>query len=286
MRNNQLHHFPFQMILVLVSSLLLHMQADAKPKIVVSINPVADIVSMLTENNADIVTINTSKGCPHHYQMKPSDSEKIVGANMLIYIDDNFDVAAKRLADKFDGATVKISDIGSINFLDENGAQNWHFWLNLDNVLSLQEELATLITKAIPELETVVMSNKNKARSKIEDLIQTKKRELTSLAQLVIVSDSLEHFFQGMDIDTVKLYQKTSFSLKDYARLERIFNTETPQCVVVDSSQNTGSYEKFNKKIIQIDSENWGEDGNTNNPFIAKYLKIISNLKNCTINQR
>ena len=52
---------------------------------------------MLTENNAEISAINLVAGCPHHYQMKPSDKEKIASAKILIYIDDHFDGYASHL---------------------------------------------------------------------------------------------------------------------------------------------------------------------------------------------
>ncbi len=260
------------------------LSANAKPKIVTSITPIASLVAMLTEDEADVIAINTSSGCPHHYQMKPSDKEKIFDAKMLIYIDDNFESFAGKLAEKFKGKVIKISDFGSINFQDDKDAINWHFWLDLDNVLALHEELAEVIIKEVPELKLIVESNRNKARAKIKSLIQLKDHELSSIKDMFVVSDSFEHFFNGIDAGVVKLYQKEHSSLKDYSDIESILNNQTNQCVVVDSNQDDSVYKKFNKRIVKIDSENWiseDENGSKVDLFCKKYLEMIELLKQC-----
>lgn len=268
-------------LLILITSLSTN---AAKPKIVTSITPIASLVSMLTDDEADVIAINVSSGCPHHYQMKPSDKEKIFNAKMLIYIDDSFESFAGKLAEKFKGKVIKIRDFGSLNFQDEKDEINWHFWLDLDNVLAFHEELAEVLAKEIPELKVVIEANKNKARAKIKSLIQLKEHELSSIKDVVVVSDSFEHFFNGIDAGVVKLYQKEHSSLKDYSDIELILNNQSDQCVVMDSDQDDSVYKKFNKKIIKIDSENWISDGDNDTKedlFCKKYLQIIELLKQC-----
>lgn len=267
-------------LFILISSL----SANAKPKIVTSITPIASLVAMLTEDDADVIAINTSSGCPHHYQMKPSDKEKIFDTKILIYIDDNFESFAGKLAKKFKGKVIKISDFGSINFQDDKNAINWHFWLDLDNVLALHEELAEVIIKEVPELKLIVESNRNKARAKIKSLIQLKDHELSLIKDMVVVSDSFEHFFNGIDAGVIKLYQKEHSSLKDYSDIESILNNQANQCVVVDSNQDDSVYKKFNKRIVKLDSENWiseVENGSKVDLFCRKYLEMIKLLKQC-----
>lgn len=56
--------------------------SDYSPKIVTSTTPIASIVSVLVKDKARVVAINdVSSGCPHHYHMKPSDKDKVVGAD-------------------------------------------------------------------------------------------------------------------------------------------------------------------------------------------------------------
>ncbi|MBA2629276.1 MAG: zinc ABC transporter substrate-binding protein [Rickettsiaceae bacterium] len=258
--------------------------ANAKPKLVTSITPVASLVAMLTEDEADVVAINISSGCPHHYQMKPSDKEKVFESKMLIYIDDSFDSFAGKIAEKFKGKVVKISSFRSLNFQDEKEGINWHFWLDLNNVLAFHDELAAILIKEIPELKTVVESNKSKAHAKIRSLIQLKYHELASIKDIVVVSDSLEHFFKSIDTGVIKLYKETHSSLRDYSDIEYTLGNDTPQCIVIDSAQDDSVYKKFNKRIVKLDSENWindDSDGARVDLFYRKYLEMIELLKEC-----
>ncbi len=252
-------------------------------KIVTSTTTIASLVGMLTGDAVEVVAINDAPQCPHHYQMKPSDKRKIMDATIFIYIDDSFDSFATKLSEKFEGKVVKISDFKTVNFLDENGIINWHFWLDLNNALAFAEEIAKILIVEMPGLESAVKSNKNKARLKIESLIQLKKHELFSIKNIVVVSDSLEHFFNGIDSGVIKLYRKTYSSLKDYNDLKYILGNDTPQCIVIDSNQDDNVYKKFNKKIIKLESENWINDDTSlsTDLFCTKYLKMIHLLREC-----
>lgn len=256
----------------------------AKPRIVTSITPIAGIVSMLTGDAAEIIVINVDAGCPHHYHMRPSDKEKIQEAQMLIFIDNHFDGFAAKLSADFRGQLVKISKLQSINFLDERGQKNWHFWLDPNNVLALQQELAEILSKEFPELKDTVQLNKDKAKIRIASLLELKKQQLDSAPELVVLSDSLEHFFAGTDKNVIKLYQRKNSSLKDLDNLERVLDKKIAQCLVIDSSIPASIYKRFNKKIIRLESENWSiGKGETSlqDMFYTKYLQMINQLQNC-----
>jgi zinc transport system substrate-binding protein len=258
--------------------------ANANPKIVTSITPLASLVAMLTEDAAEVEAINVSPGCPHHYQMKPSDKTKILNAKIFIYIDENFDSFAANLAKKFKGRVVKISDFKTLNFQDYKGAINWHFWLDLKNVLAFYNELAEILIKEMPELQMVIESNRDKARSKIQLLISLKENEISFTEEIVLVSDSLEHFFKNVDANIARLYQKTYSSLKDYSDIKNILGSNTQQCVIIDARQDDTIYKKFNKKIIKLESENWeseNKDIAEIDLFYTKYLEMINLLKAC-----
>ncbi len=267
-------------LLILLSSFY----ANAKPKILTSITPLASLVAMLTEDIAEVTAINISSGCPHDYQMKPSDKTKILNAKIFIYIDENFDSFAANLAEKFKGRVVKISDFKTLNFQDYKGAINWHFWLDLNNVLILHDELVEILIKEIPELKTTIESNRDNARSKIQSLISLKENEVSFTEEIVLVSDSLEHFFKNVNANVARLYQKTYSSLKDYSDIKNILGSTTSQCIIIDARQDETIYKKFNKKIVKLDSENWGKENKDvlkTDLFYTKYLEMINLLKAC-----
>ncbi|PCJ27929.1 MAG: hypothetical protein COA94_03650 [Rickettsiales bacterium] len=269
------------LLLVLVASF----PAGARPKIAVSITPVASILKMLTGDAAEIITINKSAGCPHHYQMKPSDKSRFSDAEMLIFIDEKFDGFAGKLASQFQGEIVQISEIDDIDFSDDQGKINWHFWLDLDNVIILSEYLAKIIIEKFPELKGIVDINGKDALVELRTLAQVKKITLSSLSDLVVLSDSLEHFFKNSDAKILKLYQRTHSSLRDVKKLSHALGKNKNQCIVIDAGQNPLTYVKFDKKIIQLDSENWVVEKNDpvkESLFCVRYLRMLNQLQECS----
>lgn len=261
--------------------------AEGKPKIVTSITPIAGIITMLTKQEAKIVAINSFAGCPHDYQLKPSDMAKVNDAAMLVYIDDSFDIFITKLKKKSLPLVIKISEIRSLNFLDKNGDKNWHFWLNLDNVLQLQENITPLLKQILPAMQEDIEKNKNKAKEKIEHLVVLKKEALDLVDGLVLASDSLEHFFTGYDAKIIRLYKKTNHSLNDYQTIQKIIRENPTYCVVLDNGANAGLYKKFTDKIIYMDSENWVKKNGFNDIkddyefFYDNYLLLIEQIKSC-----
>jgi zinc transport system substrate-binding protein len=271
-------------ILLLIMIAFINMKAYGLERISVSVSPIASIVGMVVGDSAEISVINASGGCPHHYQMKLSDKEKLDDAKILIYIDDGFDCYAGRLASNFKGKIVKISQLSSIDFLDSEGQVNWHFWLDLDNVLVLLNELANVIKIEIPSLSNVIDSNLNRSVEKIKSLKRFKAHILAHLEDAAILSDSLGHFTKDMSGSIIQLYQRDNSSLKSFDNLENSLNSENIRCIVIDNLQNPGVYEKYNKKIIQLDSENWLIENTTldiQNLFCDQYIKMIESLKGC-----
>lgn len=259
-------------------------QVVVPPKIVTSITPIASIIAMITEDAAKIVAIDASSGCPHHYHMKPSDKNKVTEAKMMVYIDDHFDGFAGRLFEGFSGKIVKISDIKSVNLMGNHGKINWHFWLDLNNVLALQEEVSNVLLAEFPYLKHRVLLKKKESREKISILAGLKEEALKSVGELVVLSDSLEHFFTGANVKITKLYQKSNSSLNDFEKLKNTLNVESDLCIVLDSTQDPEIYKKFNKKIVQLESENWVLEDSMHGDselFYNKYTNMINQLQGC-----
>ncbi len=256
----------------------------AKPKVVTSITPIASIASMLLIDVAEVEAINITSGCPHHYHLRPSDKNKIADATIAIYIDDNFDGFFSKIIVDFPGKKIRISDISSINFKDSNGQINWHFWLDLDNILKLQEELAKILIAELPEYSTSIELNLAASKEKIIALKEAKIQALAKLTGTVILNDSLDHFFNNTNVDVIKLYQSTNGSLAAMDLLEKTINSGQVKYLITDSTRQVEFYKKFNKPIIHLDSENWSIDENDSllELFEKKYFNMLAKLAAAT----
>ena len=269
------------MIFFLISSAHI---AHAKPKIVTTISPVAGMIAMLTGDSAEVISLNTNGGCPHHYHLKPSDLKHINDADIIIYIDEKFDGKIIKLSKKSNAHLIRISDNKQINFTDEAGNNNYHFWLDLNNILPLQQEVSQALIKLMPEIEQTLIANQARALQDINALTRLKNDGLINLPELIIISDSLEHFFKNTKLNIIKAYYSSEHaSLQNYSKLKQILKTDKSQCIVLDRDQNIDIYKKFSKTTAQIDSENWqiNQPKIDHNFYYNQYIKIINQLNSC-----
>ncbi len=270
--------------LVFLTIILNNQLAYSKPNILVTITPIASIVAMLTKDKADIVILDTSGGCTHHHSAKPSDKSLIDNSKMVIYIDDQFDSLVSSMLLNYNGKKVRISDFSSIDFEGIDGQHNWHFWLDLNNVKVILKDIADNIIKTFPEIKKEVTKNLAESYIIIDNLDKLKQSKLVKLESSVLLSDSLEHFFKSIDNSEVKVFDISNASLKNIQKLDDILSSESLKCIVLDVNQNSQSYSKYNKLIIQLDSENWTLKDKTNisgNLFVDQYSKMINLVESC-----
>jgi zinc transport system substrate-binding protein len=254
----------------------------AKPKIVTSITPLASIVAMLVRDNAEVSSIVTNNICPHHYHLKLSDLDKVRKANIVIYIDDQFDNFVPKLMDTNNSHIIKISNFKSLKIVNNNGHPNWHFWLDLSNVQILLEELSLKLAGHFPERREVIYQNLGKAKKRIGDLAIIKTKILSDLPKVILLSDSLEYFFIDNNLEVNKLYQPNHKSLKYVANLQQLLKEPNNKCLILSSDQDGKFYQKFNSPIIQLESENWQTSKEEMvDLFYNQYLKMINQVAMC-----
>ena len=158
------------LLLIFLTIMFTNQSAYCKPNILVTITPIASLVSMLTKDQADIIILDTTGGCPHHHSAKPSDKSLIDNAEMVIYIDDQFDSLVSSMILNYNGKKVKIRDFPSIDFKGIDGELNWHFWLGLNNVRILHNVIAENIIHTFPEIKNEVTKKLDEALEIIDGI--------------------------------------------------------------------------------------------------------------------
>jgi zinc transport system substrate-binding protein len=264
-------------LFTILTLILINHSATAKPKIVASITPIASIVAMLVQDQVELQTITTTKGCPHHYNLKPSDLKTIEDANLVIYVSDEFDGFTAKLMKSHNTNVIKISDMKSIRIIDNN----WHFWLDLNNVQNLLAELSFILIKQFPEMKSTIYSNLDKSKKQIENLKDLKNLKLSNLQKVILLNDSLEYFFSFQE-NKIRLYQSHN-SPRYIATLEKILSTSTKNCLVLSSDQQDKVYKKFNTTTIELDSENWTINGKIETLFYNHYIEMIDEVAKCSL---
>lgn len=253
----------------------------AKPKIVTSITPIGSIVAMLVKDKADIDSLAVSGDCPHHYNLKPSDLIKVKNSDIAIYIDEQFDGFAKKLIDNHSKNAIKISDIKALKIIKDNGAINWHIWLDLDNAQILLQEFAKIFSEKFPDLRQDINNNLPIALKELQNLQKIKNNELATLKDVILLSDSAEYFFVNTNIKITKLYGNNQKSLKYFSKLDSLIKESNNKCLVLSTEQNPDLYNKLNVKVVILNSENWEIKNIDSESYQGQYLQMINQVKKC-----
>ncbi|WP_408011778.1 metal ABC transporter solute-binding protein, Zn/Mn family [Rickettsia bellii] len=249
----------------------------AKPKIVTSITPIASIAAMLVKDKAEIESLAISNGCPHHYNLKPSDLAKVKNANIAIYIDEEFDGFAEKLINNHANTIIKISDIKDLKIIKDN----WHIWLDLDNVKVLLQEFTKIFSEKFPELQQDINNNLELAMKELQDLQEAKNNEFANIKDVILLSDSSEYFFIDTNIRTTKLYSDSQKSLRYFSKLDSLIKESNNKCLVLSTEQNPNLYNKLNVKTVILNSEYCDIKNIDSGSYRNQYLQMINQVKWC-----
>ncbi len=282
LRGNDIRSIPQRwtsrgMTIILLSFIFFSFTSYAKPKIVTSITPIASIAAMLVKDKAEIESLAISNGCPHHYNLKPSDLAKVKNANIAIYIDKEFDGFAEKLINNHANTIIKISDIKDLNIIKGN----WHIWLDLDNVKVLLQEFTKIFSEKFPELQQDINNNLELAMKELQDLQEAKNNEFANIKDVILLSDSSEYFFVDTNIRTTKLYSDSQKSLRYFSKLDSLIKESNNKCLVLSTEQNPNLYNKLNVKTVILNSENWDIKNIDSESYRNQYLQMINQVRGC-----
>ncbi len=250
-------------------------------KIVTTITPLAAIISMLVKDEAEIESIANNNGCPHHYNLKPSDLKKVQNADIIFYIDKEFDGFVGKLINGYSKNAMQISSFPGLNIIRNNSYNNWHIWLDLENVIVLLEHLSKILIEQFPNIKIAIEKNLEEAKKQIAELAKIKQQKLSQLSDVILLTDSCDYFFDDKQYRVTKLYNSHQKSLKYINNLEQLLTTSSNKCLILSMEQNPLIYKNLNAIIVIVDSENWQVDKINNNLFIAQYLKMINQITKC-----
>lgn len=257
----------------------------SKPVIITTITPIASILQMLTKDYIRVESIITENFCPHHYQLRLNDLQKLNNADVLIYLDDMFDgfFLTKKHVNKRN--IVKISTFNKLKIIKDNSINNWHIWLDLENVKVLLDEFSIILKEFFPQIQGDIMQNLVEAKKQIDLLNDIKEKKLSKVVSIVLLSRDLEYFFLNKGRNIYNKYHLYHSTIKNFNYLNNLAKQEN-LCIIINSNQNINLYKRFKKKVIQLEGDNWKLNNtelkdSTGMVFINRYLKMINQVSSC-----
>lgn len=269
-------------LVIALMSLLYACPIFAQPKIITSVAPIASMVSMLLRDQASVESIlKITDGCPCHYYSKPSDLKKVKNADLVIYIDDDFDGFVAKLMRGKGNKVVKISSFKNLRLVHYHGHVNWHLWWDLVNVTVILQELSMILLNDFPELKTHINLNLQSALKDLSDISDFRVDAFKDLKDIILLDDEIEYFF--LDKEVKKLYQSQYKSLHYMQALKEIILNSTNKCLVLGSDQDLKIAPQLSAKVVQINTKHY-EKALLPNLFYKQYKDVIRQVEKCLRN--
>lgn len=221
-------------LFILVLTLCHISNCYAQINIVSTTSPIASLIKTIGGEYVHISILQKQQGCPHHYQITPTNLQELQDADLIVAINDSFetylDVIHRRLPNK---KIIYVSNFQNLNLKPlSSKSYNWHLWLDLGNSAQILQHFTKLMSDAIPKQQAYFESNFETAISQIKALQARQNQIYHKLPQSFIWSNDLVYLytpnlphieFTGLRSDS---YQLISFAKNNIAPKTCILSTK------------------------------------------------------------
>lgn len=214
--------------------------AQNKPVVVVSINPIHQILLAITEDKNNSILIINPAISEHDYQLKKRDAEAVAKSDMVFYIDENLEKSfAKLVKNK---KAFQLSQINGIKLLprrDNPQKTDYHLWMNPENAIKIAE----FITAKLCEIDVTnykkyqrnLLKFKNDV-ARDENVIRQKFEKIKT-ANYIFYHGGFQYFedyFALKPIKTLSTEHDENLSTNDIRAIDILAKTHQVQCLFGD----------------------------------------------------
>lgn len=145
-----------------------------KMKILVSIEPIALIVRDLVGEQADVQVLVTGAASPHHYSLAPSQLQQFNAADLIIWIDPNFEFFMAKIMTQLSSDKAVVMQLSTLDDIvwtqkhndgskfhedkihknqghEHDGEHDFHLWLNPANIKIIAKNIQNVLNTEPPE---------------------------------------------------------------------------------------------------------------------------------------
>lgn len=253
----------------------------AKPLVVVSLQPLALLVSDLAGDTIDLRLLNQAGGDPHHMQLSFSDRQWLERADLMLWVGPEMERPMTKLAalkaQRQPGSVLTFSALSGLRWpedaelMSEEGEplieddhhdhhhSDNHVWLNPKNSQILLSALAQELSRLLPDSEALF----NQRLVKLEQNLvrwQTENREafINSAVEYSVYHPGYDHFNMGLGINQLAVVQSHE-GQKPSARQLYKLSQQLPEgsCLLVEQNyqqagQSVAEHLTLNLQVVDI----------------------------------
>ncbi len=150
-------------------------QAQPEPRVLATIKPLHSLVQSVLGDTARVQLLLDNTASPHDFQMKPSQIRALHQADIVFYIDEDFEQFLQRVLPDLPEATTQIAiaqraeialvplrggdDKDDHDHGHDHAAQDYHVWLDPNNAVKMVQAIATSLAQIYPHNAAIYQAN-------------------------------------------------------------------------------------------------------------------------------
>jgi zinc transport system substrate-binding protein len=259
--------------------------AQNKPVVVVSINPIHQILLAITEDKNNSILIINPAISEHDYQLKKRDAEAVAKSDLVFYIDENLEKNfAKLVKNKKAFQLSQINGIKLLPLRDNPQKIDYHLWMNPENAIKIAE----FITAKLCEIDVTnykkYQRNLLKFKSDVardENVIRQKFEKIKTTNYIFYHGgfQYFEDYFALKPIKTLSTEHDEDLSINDVRAIDSLAQTHQLQCLFGDPYDEKNSARKLAQnyaiRFVTLDLIGAGKD------YGDMLLGVANNMVGC-----
>jgi zinc transport system substrate-binding protein len=250
----------------------------AAPRVVTSIVPVQEVATAILGDSGEAQAIIGPGQSAHHFALRPSHMRLLQQADLVIWIDRNFEAGFTSLSRTLPRATEQLELMPALGLADTDG----HIWLSPQRLLQVIELVSARLAAIDPQNASVYRHNAEHLAAQIEMWRTVTMRHLAASPPRYITDhDFTRQFSDDMGyapIATIHDQHDDHGSLGELDAIETDLRATPARCLLTLEPQPSPlaleMAHKFDLEVISLATENQDDAAA---PAILRRLRQFSN---------
>jgi zinc transport system substrate-binding protein len=211
----------------------------ASPRVVTSITPLFQVTRSIMQGVAEPTLLIGVNASTHHFTFKPSHRQAIDNADLVIWIDRNFESGFQKLPEILPKNSTGLELLRAMNLERENG----HIWYSPTLLLRIIEQIKLALIHIDVGNATLYRKNALQLTQLIETWASSTRSQLAeSRPKYLLDHDFLVHFEADMGIKSIaSVYDSNEQApgIHELKRIERVLEQSPALCLLTNEVEPT-----------------------------------------------
>ena len=256
---------------------LLPLSSQAGINVVTSIQPLYLITKSIMQGVAEPELLIKSSASVHDFAFKPSQMRRLKNADLVIWIDRNFESGFQKLPGIISSNTESIELLRSPGLKQQEG----HIWYSPTLILLAVEQIQSTLGRIDPLNARVYRRNSTQLSELVDTWgKKTYKQLMTNKPGYLLDHDFFSHFEKYMNVKSVAVLHDTNEqppSIRELRRIENLLTQAPAKCLLHNESRPSKLAQNIAQKF-SLPIYNIGQDSLD---FMQNLQHISSTLLKC-----